>query len=992
MNLNVNGRVLKRTALAVVLAAMAGTSYAQSTAGDIIGTASSADKIQVKSLASGATRETTVSSDGRFRLSQLPTGTYEVISYSGGTQVGSTRVNVVAGQTTTATFAAGNATSLETVNVRATGTAPIDLSSVETRTTFTAEQLNSLPVGRDVTSVSLLTPGTVASSGYFGPASFGGASAAENSYYVNGFNVTNLYDSLSFSEIPYQAIDQLDVQTGGYGAKYGLSTGGVTSVNVKRGTNEWKGGFSWTGAPDWGRSKIPNSHRNDGQIFRDYSSSASSSNVYSAWAGGPLIEDKLFVFAMGQFSNSKSTTYGSRSEYSNASVGGTSYDYEVKTPYWLLKVDWYLNENNQLEYTGFDNSNRYTYDYYNNVYNVADERSNRTTYKGQLVGKRGGQTDIFKWTSYLTDNLTASLQYGQMRNQASEFTIDPKGVMSSYNGDVHSPDGACPYVVYNGTVIGCSVASQVDLMGGKNERKGGKLDFEWQLGDHRVAFGYGNEKWDSRQGTAYSAGAYWSINSASKTAVRTNYRTGGSVRIEQNSWYLQDNWQVTDNFMLYLGVRNDSFKNKNSDNITFVKQDNIWQPRLGFSWDTTGDGRSKLFGSLGRYSLPIAANVALRAASASYYTADYYTYLGSYDPVSGKPNVAPTPYRSEVYNGENGTLPDPHAVASRGLKPFTQDEAILGYQYQLSSANDFLNDWTVGIKATYRKLHNVIDDTCDSRSIYNAAKAAGYDLSGWDSEWAVPGNLPGCYLFNPGKDLNLSLDVDGDGKPDSISVPGSQLGPKAERTYKALTLSADKRTDRWYASLSYTWSKLDGNYEGLVKSSNGQDDTGTTSDFDFPEIMYGANGYLFNDHRHSIKLFGSYDFTPEWQLGLNIQAQSGSPISCFGGGFDGDEGTFGTEYGYGAAFHYCNGELSPQGKSGRTPWTVNVSPSLTYRPNWLSGLSIQASVLNAFNNIKPVQVYEVTENVDYGRVYNDYGVGKYYTTPRYVRFQVQYDW
>lgn len=376
MNLNFNGRSLKRTALAMVLGAIAGTSYAQSTSGDIVGTATSADKVQVKSLSSGATREANVSADGRFRISQLPTGTYEVTTVSGGNPVATTRVTVVAGQQSFATFASANssgATSLDTVNVRALGAAnTIDLGSVESRTTFTADKLNSLPVARDITSVSLLTPGTVASSGYFGPASFGGASAAENSYYVNGFNVTNLYDSLSFSEIPYQAIDQLDVQTGGYGAQYGFSTGGVTSVNVKRGTNEWKGGFSWTGTPDSLREKAPDTYYSDGSLFRSYDKNSSSSNVYSVWAGGPLIEDKLFVFAMGQFSNSKTGNFGNRgSQYttngrppSAAALSTSAYDYESKTPYWLLKVDWYLNENNHLEYTGFDNSRRYSYDYY----------------------------------------------------------------------------------------------------------------------------------------------------------------------------------------------------------------------------------------------------------------------------------------------------------------------------------------------------------------------------------------------------------------------------------------------------------------------------------------------------------------------------------------------------------------------------------------------------------------------------------------------------
>lgn len=1013
MKHTIHGRNVARTALALVLSACIGTSFAQSTSGNINGTAT-AEKVQVKSLASGATREVTVGTDGRFSFSQLPTGTYEVTTFSGGSAVNTTRVNVVAGQSTTASFASASsgATSLDTVNVRALGAAnAIDLGSVESRTTFTADQLNSLPVGRDITSVSLLTPGTVASSGYFGPASFGGASAAENSYYVNGFNVTNLYDSLSFSEIPYQAIDQLDVQTGGYGARYGFSTGGVTSVNVKRGTNEWKGGVSWTGAPDSLRESAPDAYYNDGSLFRSYDKNSSSSNVYSVWAGGPLIEDKLFVFAMGQFSGSKTTSFSNRgSQYttngrppSTAALSTTAYDYESKTPYWLLKLDYYLNESNHFEYTGFDNSRRYSYDYYDAAYSDATSSGEpaKTNYSGELVGKSGGQTDVFKWTSYLTDNLTGSLQYGQMRNQSSQHTISPDGVMGYYNGDINSPDGACPYVLdyrsetgATGRKIGCAVNSTVDMFGGRNERKGTRLDFDWQLGNHKIGFGYSDEKWTSNQGTSYSGGALWYLED--DYANRVNFRNGGSIEIKQKSWYLQDNWQITDNFMLYAGIRNDSFDNKNSDGISFVKQDDIWQPRAGFSWDVLGDGSSKLYGSVGRYSLPIAANVALRAASASYYLDEYYTYSGVNE--YGAPIVTGR-YEDgafdSVVNGESGVTPDPRAVASKGLKPYTQDEVILGYQQQISSSIDFLDAWTLGIKATYRRANKVIDDTCDSRSLYNAAAAAGYDLSNWDDEWTVPEGLPGCWIYNPGSDLTVTLDVDGDGTTEEITVPGATLGPKAKRTYKAVTLSADKQTERWYASMSYTWSKLEGNYEGLVKSTNGQDDTGTTSDFDFAEIMYGADGYLFNDHRHSFKLYGGFKFTDEWSVGVNILAQSGAPKSCLGGGW----GSFGTEYGYTGVFHSCTpgaDDITPVGTAGRTPWQFTVSPNITYTPDWLEGLSAQISVINAFNNIKPLQTYETI----YGRpgaapttrTYYNYGTPKYYNDPRYVRFQVQYDW
>lgn len=1002
----------RKTTLSLLLMAMLTPlpALAQSTVGDILGHVPDAagGSVQIRSLEAGTSRDARISADGRFRLPALPTGQYDVrITRTDGT-TDQRQVTVVAGQTTQADFA--KAATLEAVNVRASSVAPIDLGSVETRTTFTAEQLNTLPVARDVTSISLLTPGTVASSSFFGPASFGGASAAENSYYINGFNVTNLFDSLSFAEVPFQAIDQLDVQTGGYGARYGFSTGGVTSVNVKRGTNTWKGGVSWTTAPDALRENAPDTLRTDGSILRSYDNNRQSSDVFSAWAGGPLIEDKLFVFALGSLTRSDKTAFGGRSSSNPrsardpdtpvppTSLAASAQDYRARDPYWLLKLDWYLNDRNHLEYTGFDNRRRYRYDYYDTEY-ASDQPGaavDKGDYRGRLEGRSGGTTNVFKWTSQLGDDVTASLQHGRMRNTNGEYTISPDGQRGDYDGDINAADGDCPYVVDRvlGKQVGCAVNSQLGLRAGSNERSNTQADLVWQLGNHQLGGGYSKEDWTSVQGTAYSSGAYWNLYA--NYAQRIDFRTGGRIGVKQASWYLEDHWQVTDRLMLYAGLRNDSFDNRNGSGATFVKQSNIWQPRLGLSWDPTGDGDSKLYASLGRYSLPIAANVALRAATASYYTMDYYTYDG-YDPVTGKPNITGS-YRNgsadSVVNGADGSTPDPRAVASRGLKPYTQDEAILGYQRQLRSSNDWVDGWTLGAKVTLRRINQVIDDTCDSRSLYNAAMAAGYDVSHWDSEWEVPGGLPGCWIFNPGSDLTLDIDVDGDGKPDAITVPGSELGPKAKRSYRSLSLSAEKRTERWYASVNYTWAKLYGNYEGLVKSTNGQDDTGTTSDFDFKELSYGADGYLFNDRRHSFKLYGSYQLTSQWQLGANLLVQSGTPISCLGGG----NGTFDTDFGYRGVFHTCNvgmDDLSKVGSSGRTPWTMSVNPNVVYSPAALPGLSVQLSVINLFNSIKPVQVYEARYDVNSAGTVTDYfnyGKARYYTTPRYARLQVQYDW
>jgi hypothetical protein len=980
----------KRTALAVVLGlCLSQPALAQSTAGDIAGSASYVDgaQIQIKSATTGLSRSVTLSADGRFRIPSLPSGHYEVSLVEGGSVVSTQDVAVVAGQTVQANF--GDAKSLDTVVVKAPmAVTGIDTSSVESRTTFTAEQLNALPVPRDVSSVARLTPGTTQGSGYFGNLnSFGGASVAENAYYVNGMNVTDSYDYLSFSEVPWQAIDQLDVQTGGYGAEYGFSTGGVTSVNVKRGTNEWHGGISADLAPDAWRAHLDNENFNNGDLYRALSNNKTNSNTYAIWEGGPLIQDKLFMFAIFQDTKTSGSSWGGRT--SSSSDSATGYDYSGTSPYKLIKLDWYLNDWNHLEYTGFDNSSRTTYDYYTLGY--TDTAASKTAYKGQLVSKSGGPTSIFKWTSNLTDNLTGALQYGHMHTKSEQYTISPDGTTTTYNGDITSSGSGCPYTYYassyTGTETNCAISSTLGISNGYSDRQDYRLDFDWTLGDHDLKFGYDYNDFTAKSGTSYSGGHYYYYYDDS-TVYDYVYKTGGKVEVKQNSWYVQDHWHVTDNFLLSIGVRNDSFKNYNTSGQVYVKQDNIWEPRLGFSWDIFGDSRSRLYGNLGRYALPIAANVALRAASASIYSETEYTYTGvsANGTPTGLTQVGDTYYS----NGENGSTPSASSVTSKNLKPYTQDEAILGYQHTLASSNDFLDGWVLGIKATYREIHNAIDDSCSSSALYNAATSAGYDTSNWSDEWSVPDGVAGCWLYNPGSSSTITTDVDGDGEAETVTMSASSLGPKAKRTYKAVTLSAEKGTDKWYGNVSYTWSKSQGNYEGLVKSNNGQDDTGTTSDFDFAEIMNGAYGYLANDHRHSLKAYGGYKITPEWQVGVNLSVQSGAPISCYGGGY----GTYDTYYGYGSSYHYCNGEISQQGTSGRNPWTYEISPNLTYKPVALKGFTAQLSILNLLNNDKPLQVYQTSEKVSSAGTtyYEYYKLGQYYQTPRYVRLQLMYEW
>ena len=84
------------------------------------------------------------------------------------------------------------------------------------------------------------------------------------------------------------------------------------------------------------------------------------------------------------------------------------------------------------------------------------------------------------------------------------------------------------------------------------------------------------------------------------------YIQGAYVESTARAIYIEDNWSVTPNLLLSLGLRFDSFESKVGGSL-FTKAGfgDMMAPRLGFSWDMKGDGTTKLFGNAGRYYLPM---------------------------------------------------------------------------------------------------------------------------------------------------------------------------------------------------------------------------------------------------------------------------------------------------------------------------------------------------------------------------------------------------
>lgn len=224
-------RSLTAGAVALSLGLAIPAMAASNTAGSIFGNAEAGSKITYKNKNTGVTRTITVDEQGRFSVGSVPTDTYIVTDAGGETR----EIKVYLGKGTEVGFG-----ETEVIQVTGARSNMIDTSSVESTHVFSAEDVAKLPLPRNSVAVALLTPGAIQGGQNFDRnlPSFGGSSIAENGYYIDGLDVTNLRNMLNYANLPQDAIAQSQVKSGGYGVEYGRSIGGIVNIVTKSGTNE----------------------------------------------------------------------------------------------------------------------------------------------------------------------------------------------------------------------------------------------------------------------------------------------------------------------------------------------------------------------------------------------------------------------------------------------------------------------------------------------------------------------------------------------------------------------------------------------------------------------------------------------------------------------------------------------------------------------------------------------------------------------------------
>ncbi|MBS1785042.1 MAG: TonB-dependent receptor [Acidobacteria bacterium] len=888
--------------------------------------------------------------DGSFRLGLLNPGSWQIRVVKDGFQSYTGTVQVNTNDTRALSFKLP--TAAETTVTITSSAAVVDPTSNTQGMNVNMAQLASVPKGRDFSSVAYFAPGVVDSAFGNNSPSMSGASGAENSYVVDGLDTKDYRYGFQGASLKTDFIDQVDIQTGGFKPEYS-ALGGVIVAVTKSGSNEFKGS-AWA---TWDAVGIHAVLKKSAYAIESSTRTDSRYDV-GAELGGAIIKDKLFYYVGldGELRNGATPL-------PNNDPGLVGSDPKTTTLQFIGKLNWFITQDQQL--TLFTNFNRAKFDQDTAypLYGTANLGDHATT-------KVMNFNLSYDWTINSSLQLSAKLGYSDTKNEDSPSNTTSQLVLDrAYYNAINTTSGGTlrrPDLVNSGfTFTTGSPGLYSPLEEGKTTQA--KVDLSWFLGTHTLKFGASllNSEYTSLDAQTGPANAVSTTGNKALMYVVLNWdpanpatnsqrmytqenNTDATVKTLYSALYAQDTWEMMPGFRVMYGARYEEQTLKDLDGNTFAKfsgSDYI-QPRVGFSWDVNNDGKTVVAGSYATYFEAIPQRLSIRVFANEVYLRHYFrnqpspTWNYSYSGTTPTINITnPTGY----YQTIDFATPFSFDPIADGTKLPQRQEYTLGVDHQMD------NGWALGLHGNYRKLKNPIED-----SVITNLAGSYYDSG---VAYAFVGTTPVAWagqaiLWNPGHYAAWTARV----SPNSLnsgvhfSVPETYFD-KAGNEYYSVVLSASKRTDRDFLNFNYTWSRLQGNYEGVVSSSNGQADGNITASFDYyPYVGYGL---LPLDRTHVIKGQYSHRFTVannDLNMGFAWTYLTGTPISAFDN--TNDIG------GYGNATP-VNGQL---GQFGRIPSTNQVDMHLDYGFKFGSKFRVMPSV-DVFNLFNTRTVTGITQQI-----------------------------
>jgi Carboxypeptidase regulatory-like domain/TonB dependent receptor/TonB-dependent Receptor Plug Domain len=910
--------------------------------------------VEVSSPNMIGTRKVQTDDAGNYRIGALPPGTYTLsVSAPGFRTFKQPNIELAVGRLPTIDIKLEVGAVTETVEVTSTGNL-VDASQSKVAVTVEQQVLDNLPKGRSFQTLIPLAPGARAealqsgsTTGSAAGAGTGyqidGASDGENVFLVDGVNVTNIQNGGVGKNYQMEFIEEVQVKTSSFEAEFGGALGGVINVVPKRGSNEWHGSLL-----TYLQSNAFNANNTDRQLTTNPTLPSLNTTTrldsvpeyYMAnkdqlvtvepgyQVGGPLWKNKLWIFSSYVPSIS---TQRRLTTFTGANAG----------PRNLTSTTTSHNAYNRFDY-GVTNALRlfasmnYGYFRQTGTLSGADAvpgsnyvNTSRTTDPNTLRADAGSVNPLSIWTFggdwTPTPKLVLSARYGYFFNN-TEQRGTPVGTRYVYNTTVNSssvdlagqPFPASSYNTSGFANIPSNLATAYDAY----KRKGINVDlsyFAHFAGSHTFKTGYFYSSQSDGVLKTYNGGfvtmnfgqAYQPVTSNTacdgiiaqnkslygQAACQGRYgyftigngvvNTGGDTQTAQ-AFYFQDQWQVGKGLTLNLGIRLDEENQPPFDPTRFPTVHFGWgdklAPRLGGAYDVLHNGRLKVYASYGKFYDIMKLGLARGSFGSDYWhncvyamdDTNYTNITPTYPIGGGCPASGPAPGVTVGRFIENvdfrATKADPRDPAiSPSMKPMAQHEFVTGADWAMTTS------WAFTFRYARKRLDNAIEDM------------------------SITDNL-GFYIGNPGSQFADLLHrpvvtPDANGNNYLTSVPFCAECPpvvKASRRYDGAEFRMAKRpgVGKWFGSVSYTYSKLRGNYPGLTNTDPtdgtfGRHAPNNSRLFDLPTMTYLPSGKiddgpLSTDRPHTATGYAYYRLRwkgMETNLGVIQSAFQGTPIS-----------------------------------------------------------------------------------------------------------------
>jgi hypothetical protein len=532
----------------------------------------------------GYTQSGVTDATGTVRFNALQPGTYNVkVELSGFTTINEEGVTLRVGQTARVMTTLKVATVAETVNV--TAEAPlVDVYKTDSSTNITPEQIQSLPVAnRDFQSLAFLAPGVQRERGGYrfiggGPVIGAGGNASQSTIMVDGVDFTDQTLGLARARFSQDAIGEFRVITNRFDTEIGGSAGGALSIVTKSGTNNLHGSVFGFFRDKGLRAK--------GKL--DLAKVNYSRQQYGATIGGPIVKDRTHFF--GSFEQV------SEDSYALLRPGGAyaSLAQDVKIPF-----------NQSLFYGGLDTRMS---DNQNVRLKLVYERVRQDNFRvGTVVDVNGGMhldrnnvnvTAAHAWTLSNRSLNQLSVQAGRRKfdepnnsTALAEYFSSGTTYQTGANIIGDQTDTGDVFEVRDTffTRIGSGTWAQDLKFGGA-----------WQHAKDSWAYpvypkGLMIYVTDTRALPLLYVGATGSGDSDKST--------------ELLSGFIQDDIRPSSGVTINIGLRYDIDTNGNNPDYTSPmmptkrgRDTNNFQPRVGFSWDVTGNGQHVVRGGAGIFT------------------------------------------------------------------------------------------------------------------------------------------------------------------------------------------------------------------------------------------------------------------------------------------------------------------------------------------------------------------------------------------------------